>query len=315
MKTALVTGASGFVGRHLTDFLSGKKYRVIATHIADLNSSIPKQAPVTWKSLDVTDRTAVFRLIKKFQPQTIYHLAAQSVPRLSWKIPEETLRINVGGTLNILEAIRRYSPSSRLIFTSTNLVYGRTFRSINQVSETDLCYPENPYAMSKYLAELACFNYASRHQSDVIIARPFNHMGRGQSEAFVFSDWCRQIVETEKGKRPPVLEIGNLTVYREFLHVDDVIRAYDELASSGKKGETYNICTGESILLTHYIDYLLGQAKIPMKYEIKTDRLRTDDPPYIGGNPNKIHGLNWRPEKTAYEALHEMLTEYREKIQ
>jgi GDP-4-dehydro-6-deoxy-D-mannose reductase len=148
-----------------------------------------------------------------------------------------------------------------------------------------------------------------------VIARVFNHFGTGQPTHFVFSDWCRQIVLAELGLKKPVLEVGNLDALRDFLHVEDVVRAYEILISRGRAGGIYNICHGQTRSLTDYVKFLLSKARIPLKVEVRKNRLRRGDPPIMKGESRRLRKLGWKPEFSPFMALEDLLNEWRKKVQ
>jgi GDP-4-dehydro-6-deoxy-D-mannose reductase len=308
----LITGASGFAGHYLLGLLKcSPKTEVFAAYCTHRVPDWPARRQVR---LDLTRRESAREAVRKIRPHEIYHLSAQSIPRLSWQMQAQTTAVNTAGTVHLLEAVREHAPRARIMFASTNQVYGRTFRTKPCLKEDDLQWPENPYAATKSMAELACFNFAAVHDLDVVIARPFNHLGAGQSDKLVFSDWCRQVAMAEAGRQPPVLGVGNLDATRDFLHVEDVVRAYVLLMKKGKAGEAYNICTGRGRLLKQYVHYLLSRARVPMKFKVEKSRLRKDDPRVMAADPRKIRRLGWKPRKTALNALDDMLEYWRGKV-
>ncbi len=311
MKKVLVTGAQGFCGEHLCHFLDRKGYEVTGTY----HKSRPRagQKEISFAPLDITSFDQAVSLIQTLKPDAVFHLAAMSVPRLSWQLETETFGINTAGTIYLLEALRKFSPKTKFLFASSIQVYGRTFRKNKPVREEDLLWPESPYAASKAAAELACLDYYHRFGIPVIIARAFNHLGRGQSLQFVFSEWCQQIVLVEKGKKEPVLEVGNLDSYRDFLHVLDVAKAYELLIRKGKPGTVYNICFGKTHVLKDYSDFLKRKAKVPMKVKSEKNRFRKYDPPVMSGDASRLKALGWKPELSPFKALEELLDEWRSK--
>lgn len=312
MKRVLVTGASGFCGRHLCRHLSEKGFRVTGTwHHTPVREKLPRASFIRCNLLSFSE---IEKLIQRVKPDFVCHLAAMSVPRLSWKMEKETFEVNTAGTVYLLEGLRRRSPKTKFLFASTVQVYGRTFREGRPVRENDLLWPENPYAASKASAEAACLDYSSRFGIPVVVARAFNHLGRGQTLQFVLSDWCHQVALAEKGKRRRVLQVGNLDAYRDFLHVHDVVTAYEILLRRGKPGGVYNICYGKVRLLKDYVDFLQHKSKVPLKVEVQTRRLRRNDPPVMKGDASRLRALGWRPTLSPLKALEELLDEWRQKV-
>lgn len=256
----------------------------------------------------------VHRLLHQVKPRGIFHLAAQSVPRFSWANPAQTFVTNAVGTLNLLEAMRQGGWPCRFIFASTSQVYGRCFYRGISLNEVSLVWPESPYAASKFLAELSILNYVSKFNLDAVIARPTNHIGPGQRSDFVFSDWCRQIATAEAGHAKNVLEVGNLNLRRDFLDVSDVVKAYGLLFSKGKTGEIYNIASGQCHPLRKYADFLITQARRPMKLKVMSQRVRENEYEDTLLNSNAIKKLGWKVSSSPFTALKQMLAEWRNKV-
>lgn len=294
MIRALITGAGGFCGPYLCRHLSKRGFRVVGAFHPHRGSSNPPFFDAV--PLDITATNDVDKLIRKIRPDRIYHLAAQSSANLSWQHPERTLDVNVRGTLHLLQAVKRHVPKARFLFVSSSQV----FNGLDAVAAS-------PYAFSKRLAELACLDFVNRFDLPVFIARPSNHTGPGQSAKFVFSDWCRQIAAIEAGRREPVLEVGNLDARRDFLHVEDVVRGYEFILERGEKGKIYHIGSGRAKKLRFFLNYLLRRAKAPIRVRRKASRLRRGDPSQVAGNPASLRSLGWKPRKTIFDALDELL--------
>jgi len=307
----LVTGATGFCGRYLCRYLSEQGYSVTGTFHTKKRPSY--DFPISWHFLEITDFEQTCGLIRECKPDVIFHLAALSIPTITWKYEKEAFHINAVGTINLLEGVRRFASKARLLFASSVQVYGRSFQKGGVMRETDLVWPVSPYAVSKAVAELACIDYHSRFRTKVIITRAFNHIGVGQSTQLAFSDWCKQIALAER-RRKGTLKVGNLDAKREFLHVEDVVRAYALLARKGKIGSIYNISLARTTRLRNYVDYLLKKAKVRLEVQIEHARMRRDDPSATNGSAARLRALGWRPKRSAYVALDEMLEDWRKKI-
>lgn len=310
--TIFITGISGFVGRHLAEYYAARGFLVAGTyHLRKPHFETPL---IRVYRASVLDERRIADLLAGIRPVQIFHLAAVSVPRHSWKDPAHTMAVNAGGTIHLLRGVRRLRSRPRVVFVSTNLVYGRTLRTGQPATEMSVLYPEDPYSMSKAAAEMACFNFCRDWGVDVLVARPFNHIGPGQSPALVFSDWCRQIAFAEKRRGDRLLRVGNLDACRDILHVKDVVSAYDVLARRGRAGEVYNICTQRSLELRRFIDHLLNEARVPLSLVSEKKRLRTGDPKLIRGDAGKLMALGWKPAHTVFEALTDLLEYWRHHV-
>lgn len=312
MKKILVTGATGFCGRHLIrHYLKRSFFTVVGTYLD--RKQLPAQKDIDYVRLDLSDRSNVANIIKAVRPAQVIHLAAQSIPTISWQRPLDTYNINTAGTLYLLQSIRRYAASARLLYVSSNQVYGSAFDRGLKVTEDTVPIPQNPYAASKLLGELACLNYHKESGLDVVIARPFNHIGVGMPASLVFSQWARQIVEFEKMGTKAVIKTGNLNLRRDFLSVNDVVKAYELLLDKASPGKIYNICSGHARPLRAYLGGLLSHAVI--SFDIKQDPklIRRDDPKVITGDNKKMLKLGWTVKELPEELLLEIVKEWRAK--
>ncbi len=293
----LVTGSSGFVGQHLCRYLTSKGDEVIAC-----------PGPEGQGALDVTDRNAVVRRIREAEPSGIVHLAGVSSVAWSHVNPTQTFVINVVGTANVLQAMREVAPTARLLVIGSGEMYGRLPAS-QRARETDCLSPLSPYAASKCAAEVVARQYAASYGVNVVCARPFNHLGRGQAPQFVVPSLAQQIADIRKGTREPVIEVGDLTPVRDFLHVADVVRGYRLLLEEGHQATVYNVCSGEPLSIRALLDQMIETAGVKCEVHIDTDRLRPAEIPWLVGDPSRINQLGWKPERTAREGLADALEE------
>lgn len=312
MKTILVTGATGFCGRILCkQLIKNKRSKIIGTFLNPVKAHL---SGVRFVRLNIEQPKDVFQLIAKVCPDEIYHLAAQSNDRNSWKIPGHTLSANTLAVANLLEAIRMKCPKSKILLVSTAQVHARSFKDGMKMPETSLIWPRSPYGFSKALAELISIQYAQAFNLHVVVARSYNHLGPGQDPMYVFPDWCKQIAEIEAGKKEPTIKVGNLDVRRDFLHAEDVASAYQILMKRGKSGEVYNVCSSSAIPLKRYAAYLKKKSKIPIDIYSDETKLRPQDVLSARGSSAKLRSLGWKPKHTVYEALDEILDEWRNRI-
>src|SRR5579864_4038155 len=226
----LVTGACGFVGQHLVHLLRKRRHEILGTVLGSPPKD--KDRKLHFLSCDIRDAGRVSRLVRAFRPDRIYHLAALSSVKDSFKSTREVFEVNFFGTLNVLEAARQYVPKARILVVGSAQVYGEP-KGTRPITEETPLRPQSPYAASKAAADLLAFQYWKAYGLHVVRARPFNHTGPGQAPTFVCSDFAKQIAEIELGLRAPVISVGNLNARRDFSDVRDVVRAYELLAEKG----------------------------------------------------------------------------------
>lgn len=310
-KRVLVTGATGFIGGHLVPYLYEKGLEIWASFRRRTREFY---FPVRWIKADLTRFDEVLDLIRVSRPHYLFHLAAQASPKEAWKNPTQTLQSNVTASIHLLEAVFRFAPQSRVVLVSSAQVYGRTFYGRDCVGEKRLTNPMTPYAGSKLLMEMAGLNFVAHQKLSVVIARAFNQLGLGQNPNYVFSDFCRQIALIEKERAEPVLHVGNVDVVRDFLHVEDAVRAYYLLAQRGKRGEIYNVGSGKGVSLKKAIGFLAKEAHVPFKIKAVSSRFQKNDLSSAIVDVSKLRKLGWCPQRSIWDGLRELLNEWREKI-
>lgn len=307
-----VTGACGFVGKVLLPQLLAANYRVTCA-----SSTRHPSEDVESLSLDICDRAAVESAIKQLKPTHVIHLAAVSHVPTSFKEPIRTWQTNVMGTLNLLAAVKEHSPEAFVLFVSSSEVYGESFKANVALDESISCQPMNPYAASKLAAEVAVQQFI-RLGVNAVIARPFNHIGPGQSEDFVSASFAKQIAAIEQGLQAPVLKVGNLDAFRDFLDVRDVCSAYLKLLqlSNGAMGETvYNIASGQPVSISNILQTLLGQSSTSIQVEQDAERLRPSDIPMAAGNCRRLQSATgWLPEYSLEDTLAALLADWRKRL-
>ncbi len=314
----LITGVAGFVGRHLCSYLAGDDNNKIIGVDHDFKDFNPDNygQKVELEKVGLTDRQKVFNVIKKFKPDQVYHLAAQSSVSHSWENPVETFRINVFGSINILEGMRNFCHNCRILVVCTAEEYGETEGEDRAIDENYMIYPQNPYAISKSALDFFSSVYFKAYGLPVFISRSFNHIGPGQSEKFVASDFARQIALIEKGDRPPVIKVGNIDVYRDFLDVRDAVKAYYYIVNKGTCGQVYNVCSGEKRKISDILDILISMSKIKeIRVEIDRIKFRAIDVKIIYGNNNKLKThTGWTRDYSIKESLEDTLYYWRQKL-
>lgn len=304
-----VTGIEGFAGHYLAGELAGAGWRVSGSYL-DESLAAGLQATRLFRA-DLTSGEELLGALGESEPDIIYHLAAQSSAALSFKEPELTFGVNVLGTVKLLEAARRLRKKPRLVLVSSCEVYGPN-PDDRPLDESRPYAPRSPYAASKAAQEISCLQYSRSYDLDVLIARPFPHIGPGQSDTFALPSFARQIAEIEAGIRPPVVMVGNLEARRDFLDVRDVARAYRLLGEKGSRGEAYNICTGQARSVGQALETMLGFSESTIKIEQDPKRLRPSDTPLLLGDNSKLAAeTGWAPEHEVEASLGDLLDHWR----
>ncbi|HET6275259.1 MAG TPA: GDP-mannose 4,6-dehydratase [Candidatus Cybelea sp.] len=305
---ALVTGASGFVGRHLLDALR-------RDGIETLGCGGPNDADPDTPSIDVNDLDSMQSALATFRPTIVFHLAAQSFVPDALQRPAETYEANAMGTARLAQAVRQYSgPAPRIVFASSAEVYGARDPAEYPLRESLDLRPRNPYGASKAAAEMFLASEARSFGADVVIARAFNHIGPGQREHFAIASFAAQLARIAAGA-PPQLFVGNLEVARDFLDVRDVAAAYIALARKGEQGEVYNVCSGAAVTIRDVLRELIGIARVPVEVREDAVRVRAVEIPVSVGNPEKLRArTGWAPRMTLMQSLRDVYAAARERV-
>ncbi|HEX2217357.1 MAG TPA: NAD-dependent epimerase/dehydratase family protein [Gemmatimonadales bacterium] len=300
----LVTGADGFVGRHLVRRLAGEGHRIGA-------GCRPGGATVNWGDADVTalpleltDDASVRRAVE-FGPDAVVHLAAVASNREALADPGLAWTVNAAGTARLAEALgaRRLAGGgeARLLVVSSGEVYGPGPRAPRR--ETDTVAPVTPYAASKAAAELAGLEVWRRTGLPVIVARPFTHTGPGQDQRFVLPSFVSRLrdARTTGARRVPT---GNLEPVRDLLDVRDVVEAYLLLLRSGEPGEIYNVARGEGNSVRELFRMLADLVGVQAEPEVDRSLARTTDLPHLVGDSTKLRrATGWAPARTLQQTL------------
>ena len=307
----LVTGLTGFVGAYLASHLASQGDEVFGIGLgARPDAAFPAI------ECDLLDFDKMASLIGDFGPDQVYHLAALTNPSESLKKPREYYQVNVQGTLNLLDALWQQHIDAKILLVSSSQVYGKASPGV-LISEDSLLKPNNPYASSKWLCEEIGLQYRKHFASRVVITRSFNHTGPGQSEAFVISDFCRQIAIREReaarsGKSDQKMLVGNLHSTVDFLDVRDVVRAYSGLAAKGVEGEIYNVCSGVGTQISEILDTAINLTELKLELEVSTSKSRKRDEGWLVGDNQKLRSiLDWTPQYSLPQTIQDTLNAWR----
>ena len=314
--TIMITGGTGFVGSHLVEALVelGQK-NIHVTNYSDQPGFVHQLLPLEQiYQLDLTDQEKTFALVKKLQPAQIYHLASLAAVGKSFDNTKQVLDNNTHLQLNILEAVKQFSPQSRLLVVGSAMAYDLANsypdHSAESVAETYPLGPASPYGVSKTIQDLLSFSYEQSFDLDIIRVRPFNHIGERQTTDFAIPAFAQQIVAIENGQQK-TLQVGNLTATRDFTDVKDMVEAYILLMDKGESGQAYNIGTGQGYKMQVVLDMLIGLSEVKIEVEIDQTRMRPSDVPMAVANPQKIKNLGWKPTVELKETLARILSYWR----
>jgi GDP-4-dehydro-6-deoxy-D-mannose reductase len=312
----LVTGAAGFVAGHLVAYLRGEHPSVEVFGLTRPHGTAPALPPsVAVLEADLDDAASVCAAVDIVRPDRIVHLAGQSSVHRSWEEPAATLRTNVHGFLHLLEAVRRFALSPRVLAVGSAEEYGAVDPRELPVGEEAPLRPNSPYAVSKVAQGFLALQYALSFQMGIVRTRTFHHTGPGRGEAFAESSFARQIVEIEAGRRAPVLEVGNLEAVRDFTDVRDVVRAYWLLLERGDAGEVYNVCSGRGVRIRDLLQRLIEISGAEVEVRVDPARLRPSDVPAHVGDPARIRkATGWEPRIGLDETLRDLLQDWRTRV-
>jgi len=297
---ALVTGARGFVGTHLMAHLeeSGDEAVGIDRSIDDL---------------DILDAPALLELFRKVQPEVVYHLAGSADVGGSWDTPGATFRANAEGTLTVLWAARE-TGVDRVLAVGSADVYGKVTPADLPLTEDSPLRPVSPYAASKVAADAVAFQAFLGFGQGVVRARPFNHLGPGQTDRFVAPALASRVAANERSGEQ-VVKVGNLSPERDFTDVRDVVRAYRLMVDAGTAGEVYNVCSGTAVAVQSLAEQLIEMATLPMRLEADPDLQRPVDIPVLRGDASKLRrDTGWAPAIPLATTLKDLLDFQRSRL-
>ena len=260
---------------------------------------------VDWLAVDLLDRAAVGQALDEVGPARIYHVAGAPQVDTSWQNVVPHLRANALATHHLLDAVRVRDEPCRVLVVSSALVYQVTDEPI---SEETALLPSTPYGLSKLAQDQLAQRACSEDGLDVVLARPFNHAGPGQSPAFAIPSFARQIARIEAGLAPPEIRVGNLDTRRDLTDVRDVVQAYVSLMESAPRGRPYNICSGSAWKIGDLLDELLQLSQTPVRVEVDQSRLRPNDVPVVQGDATRIRAeIGWVPKIRVEQMLRDTL--------
>lgn len=316
-STVFITGFSGFVARHFVDFLSNKCHDV---HVIGIDMKQPEfdlsefepNIRIDFYQVDMTDKNALREVFCDNIPDYILHLAAFSSVAYSWKFPSESFMNNSNIFLNLIEIVRDYNISCRILSVGSSEEYGAVELDNLPLRENQELRPLSPYAVARVSQEMLSKIFVDAYGMNIILTRSFNHIGPRQDDRFVVPGFIKKILEIKKkGQNEGYIETGDLSIVRDFVDVRDVVKAYYMLLMEGKIGNIYNICSGTPTRLGRIIEMINEYLGTSVKTKVNPEFVRPQDNPIIVGSPFKIENeLGWYPERILKDTIKDMVDYY-----
>lgn len=317
MRTILITGLAGFVGSHLADLLlQDPEVRIEGIlHPTHAIQHLENDPRITVHRIDVMQSEELKTLVRRLQPEEVYHLAGLAHIHESWIHRKATIDTNFVGSFHLLEACRALDAFPKVLLIGSAECYGIVPEHEQPITEARPLLPLSPYAVSKIAQEMLGIQYARGDKLPVYITRSFNHTGPRQKETFVCPGFARQIALAEIQRSGFEIRVGNLVARRDFSDVRDVARAYKSIIDRGAPGEPYNICAGAAISIDQTLKTLLSFST--EHFEVITDpaRFRPVDMPLLLGSYEKLHrDTGWKPARSMDTTLRDLLDYWRTKL-
>lgn len=304
-KKILVTGANGFVARYLISALKARGDVVVGVDV----SPVPTNGPDRYFHCNLLEPDAIRIILSVEKPDAIVHLAAVSSVAQSWQAPVDSFLNNTNIFLNVAEAVRSLSLSTRILSVGSSEEYGNIPKEEMPIHESRPVNPCSPYAVARVSQEQLSYLYAKGFGVDIVMTRSFNQIGPGQRTNFVVPSFVDQLISgREHGEQIVTVTAGDLTIVRDFLDVRDAVAAYLLLIDKGERGEVYNVCSGVGRKLREVLESASNIVGVGLQTVVDPTRVRPADNHVIVGDNSKIRkATGWRPTFTLEQSLSDIV--------
>jgi len=315
----LITGFSGFVSKHFCEYLERNEIRAFIKGVDVQNHDLKfddfKNISFDFEKIDLLSESDIDKLLSDFKPNFILHLASYSSVAFSWKDPIISFNNNTNIFLNILEAVRKLRIDTRILSIGSSEEYGNIGESNLPLEEDHPLHPVSPYAVARVSQELLSKVYVKGYGLDIVLTRSFNHIGPSQKDIFVIASFAKQLTKMKKENcLDGNLVAGDVSIIRDFLDVRDVVAAYYSLMHNGKKGEVYNVCSGNGVSLREVTSMMADILNMKVNIIVDERLIRPDDNKKIIGSNKKIkQSLGWKPKFTLKQSLYDILNYWESK--
>ena len=314
-KNILITGATGFVGSHLIDYIISDEPNSIIFGAKRMNSSMKNVSSsltrVNWINCDLNDASSMRHLIKKSMPDEIYHLGALSWVTPSWEMPAIYMQTNAIGTINLFEALLCHNLRPRILVSCTPEEFGNVEKKDLPITEKTEVKPLNPYAASKVAQDMICITWAASYGFDVIRTRAFNHEGPRRDKLGANASFAYQIARIENKLQDKIIKVGNLEALRNFTDVRDVVRAYAIAMKKCIPNELYLIGSHNIYTMKECLEYLISLSTVKdISFKVEKERVRPTELYNFVADFSKFQKItNWKP-KIKFEDTMKSVLEY-----
>jgi GDPmannose 4,6-dehydratase len=321
MKTALIIGVNGQDASYLSEFLLEKNYKIYGTI---RRNSVPESQTTRIDHIkdhidvcyaDLTDPLSIQSVIKKSNPDEIYHLGAQSHVQISFDLPHYTLEVNGNGTLTVLEAVRRFSPHSKIYHAGTSEMFGNSKDEDGFQRETTQMIPVSPYGCAKLYAHTLCRNYSESYNLFACSGILFNHESPRRGINFVTNKVALEAAKIKLGLSNKLV-LGNLDAQRDWGHAKDYVEAMWKMLQTDKP-ESFVISTGETRTVREMVEKVFSYLDLDYQKYVFTDKkyMRPEELHYLKGDFTKARTkLNWSPKINFNDMMEEMVDYWLNKL-